>query len=464
MNYNLISDLFLTNDNSNETTFDINEIYTDELLHDNIHNGNLEYIVKYLTDGGNPSRIIMDQFSLLMCAVYFNQSSIVNILLMHGAYTESKNSRGETALDYATKFEKVSVYILTLLLDNNANYNNISNDGYRTTLQQCIGSSLTHSDNLKKDTQYIKLRLLLEYGADPNYKNELNQDALHYAVDKLEYPILVEILKLFIIYGGNINSLNWDNDSLLFRARIHGYKDIDTILFLLDWGANPYLKNKMGIDIFNLNYFEDRGRGLSNNDINEAINKKIEELHKTNVAYQMLNIAKGIEENPLEELSDDLLEKTYQKLLDEPYNSKLTLERKMEDLNDLEIYGKYVKRTNLSGGGVMDKVCIKCKKLNDCSGTCGLYCDHCKGKTMKKKYKSKLVDYQSENNPYLSYDDRNKNLYKKSMKTKSKLYAQRYRKYLKDKTKKEKQLYQHVRDQVLKPKFIDYDDEVEDLY
>lgn len=448
-----------------KNVINIDDIYTDELLHDNIRDGNLEYIVKYLSDGGNPSRIIIDEFSLLMCAVYFNQSSIVNILLMHGAYTESKNSRGETALDYATKFEKVSVYILTLLLDNNANFNNISNDGYRTTLQQCIDSSLTHSDNLKKDTQYIKLRLLLEYGADPNYKNELNQDALHYAVDELEYPISVEILKLFIIYGGNINSLNWDNDSLLFRARIHGYKDIDTILFLLDWGANPYLKNKMGIDIFNLNYFGDKGRGLSNNDINEAINKKIEELHKTNVAYQMLNIAKGIEENPLEELSDDLLEKTYQKLLDEPYNSNLTLERKMEDLNDLEIYGKYVKRTHLSGGGVMDKVCIKCKKLNDCSGTCGLYCDHCKGKTMKKKYKSKLVDYQSENNPYLSYDDRNKNLYKKSMKTKSKLYAQRYRKSLKDKTKKEKQMYQHIRDEVLKPKiYEEEEDDVEDLY
>ena len=449
-----------------ENIIDTNEIYTDGLLHDNIENGNLEYVVKYLSDGGNPNRIIIDEFSLLMCAVYFNKSSIVNILLMHSAYTESKNSRGETALDYAAKFNKVSVNILKLLLDNNANYKNISNDGFYTTLQQCINSLPIRSDNLKKDTQYIKLRLLLEYGADPNYKNELNQDSLHYAVDELEHPISEEILKLLIIYGGNINSLNWGGDSLLFRARLFAYKGMDTILFLLDMGADPYLKNEIGIDIFNLNYFEDRSRGLSTSDINNAINKKIEELHKTNVAYQMLNIAKGIEENPLEELSDDLLEKTYQKLLDEPYNSKLTLERKMEDLNDLEIYGKYVKRTHIYGGGVMDKVCIKCKKLNDCSGTCGVYCDHCKGKTMKKKYKSKLVDYQSDNNPYLSYDDRNKNLYKKSMKTKSKLYSQRYRKSLKDKTKKEKQMYQHVRDEILKPKIYEEEeeDDVEDLY
>ena len=112
----------------------IDDIYTDKLLHDNIDNGNLEYIVKYLSDGGNPNRIIMDEFSLLMSAVYFNQSSIVNILLMHGAYTESRNSRDETALDYAAKFNKVSVHILTLLLDNNANFNNISNDGYRNNI------------------------------------------------------------------------------------------------------------------------------------------------------------------------------------------------------------------------------------------------------------------------------------------------------------------------------------------
>jgi hypothetical protein len=46
-------------------------------------------------------------------------------------------------------------------------------------------------------------------------------------------------------------------------------------------------------------------------------------------------------------------------------------------------------------------------------------------KVKLKKYKLKLVDYLSENNPYLSYDDRNKNLYKKSMKTKSKLFYQK---------------------------------------
>jgi hypothetical protein len=51
------------------------------------------------------------------------------------------------------------------------------------------------------------------------------------------------------------------------------------------------------------------------------------------------------------------------------------------------------------------------------------------------------------------------------MKTKSKLYAQRYRKSLKDKTKKEKQMYQHIRDDVLKPKiYEEEEDDVEDLY
>ena len=45
-------------------------------IQDNIMNGNVDFIVKYISDDGNPNRILMDQFSLLMTAVYFNNISI----------------------------------------------------------------------------------------------------------------------------------------------------------------------------------------------------------------------------------------------------------------------------------------------------------------------------------------------------------------------------------------------------
>lgn len=65
--------------------------------------------------------------------------------------------------------------------------------------------------------------------------------------------------------------------------------------------------------------------------------KHINKIHKLNVAYQMLNIAKGISEDPLQELTDDVLEKIYKKLINEPYNAKITNNRVQEDLEDIRM-------------------------------------------------------------------------------------------------------------------------------
>jgi len=93
MDYETISNLFSNfnvnnDDNDNNDVFDVNIEYSDKDLHDNIMNGNLDYIIKYLNDGGNPNRIILDQFSLLLTAVYFNKKSIVNLLIKHNVDLE----------------------------------------------------------------------------------------------------------------------------------------------------------------------------------------------------------------------------------------------------------------------------------------------------------------------------------------------------------------------------------------
>jgi len=80
---------------------------------------------------------------------------------------------------------------------------------------------------------------------------------------------------------------------------------------------------------------------------------------------------------------------------------------------------------------LMAPVCKKCKVTNDCSGACGIYCDHCSGlskKTQKAKplsgnvFKKLLGDTE----PTPSTDKRTKQLYKKSMKTKADQATQDY--------------------------------------
>lgn len=359
MDYEIISNLFTNfnmddDDDNDDNYFDINIEYSDKDLHDNIMNGNLEYIIKYLSDGGDPSRVVMDEVSLLLAAVYFNQKSIINLLIKHNVDLEFEQSEGNTALGYAARFKHVDIDILKILLDAGADPNHLSQRAIRTRgnahtpLMSCIRSVNTNTQRGKD--YFDKLKLLLEYGADPNIVNGHGSNALFIAVDELcEREELSGTLKLLFIYGANIDSVDGYSDGILFRARLKYTPD--ALVLLLEWGADPYIRNKYGYDVFLDNYFGGNNNYIGNRPSHKKIfHKTIDRLHKTNVAYQMLAISKGLDdEHPIENLDEDTLYELYQSLLKQPYNPFLTRSRKFEDLNDIVAYGKYVK--NIKKGG-----------------------------------------------------------------------------------------------------------------
>jgi len=357
MDYEIISNLFsnfnMNNDDNvddNVDVFDVNIKYSDKDLHDNIMKGNLDYIVKYLSDGGSPSRVLMDNISLLLAAVYFNQKSIVNLLIKHKADLEYEEFNGETALGYAARFKNIDIDISKILLDAGANPNHLSQDAIKTRgnahtpLVLCIKSVNTNSQRGKD--YFDKLKLLLEYGADPNIVDGYGRNALFDTVDELyERDELSETLKLLFIYGANIDSVDNSGDGILFRARLQYTSD--ALLLLLELGADPWIENKQGINVFFDTYFSN-GRILPSH--KKILYETIDRLHKTNVAYQMLAISKGLDdEHPIENLDEDTLYEIYQSLLKQPYNPFLTRSRKFEDLNDIVTYGKYVKTIKKGG-------------------------------------------------------------------------------------------------------------------
>ena len=326
--------------------FDVNREYSDDDLHDNINNGNLQYIENYLSDGGDPSRIILGEFSLLLTAVYFNKKSIINLLIIHGVDLETEQSEGCTALGYAAKFNNISIDILKMLLDAGANPNH-----YSKTAEHKRGNSHTPlgfliNQGYRQKNFMDKLLMLLEYGANPNIKDGYGVNALHDAVTELDPPILSKTIKLLLIYGVDIDSVNSDGDSILFRARLNN--STDAFVTLLEWGADPWIKNSHGWNVFLDSYFDD-GRSRSRLNHSKILYETIDNLHKTNVAYQMLEFSKGLDnEEPIVD-EENLLEKIYLDLLEEPYNPILTRERKQEDLKDMEAYGKYVSRVKVGG-------------------------------------------------------------------------------------------------------------------
>ena len=58
----------------------------------------------------------------------------------------------------------------------------------------------------------------------------------------------------------------------------------------------------------------------------------------------------------------------------------------------------------------MKKVCLTCKKKKDCSGTCGLYCKHCKS-VSKMKYIATIIPLRRQSSSR-SYPSRTKHLFK----------------------------------------------------
>jgi ankyrin repeat protein len=256
----------------------------------------------------------------LINAIINGQTEKVEMYLNNGADPNYKTYNNDTALTVSLKFNKTTDILELLLLKNNINTNIIFNQGQDTPLNFCI-------KNMDKiDVERIKL--LLEYGADPNFGNIYEQKPLNvWAVNANPYNYSLKILNLLLLYGVNINSLNYNNETPLFRAAIRDNSFV--VHYLMINGADPYIKNNRNINVFNTS-------SVQYDQLNH-IKGLMEELHKKNVAYQMLNIAKGISEDPLQELTDDVLEKIYKKLINEPYNAKITSNRVQEDLEDIRM-------------------------------------------------------------------------------------------------------------------------------
>lgn len=89
------------------------------------------------------------------------------------------------------------------------------------------------------------IEFLIAEGADPKQKNKFGKNSLHNLV---ETPLVkdektIEIAKIFLEHGVNINTVADDGDSLLHAAAWHEKKK--TILFLIKKGVKRK-KNRIG--------------------------------------------------------------------------------------------------------------------------------------------------------------------------------------------------------------------------
>lgn len=163
----------------------------------------------------------------LLDAAYGGSPKKVNELLQKGADTNTKNEFGSTPFKLAVVGNNVNVVELFLQLgqDPNKESDEAIPDG--TPLM-----SAGANGNIEL------FKLLLKYGAKPDYPTSGKHTALMSAIGH------TEIFKILVNHGANIHARDNYGRTVLIWAALHGTEEV--VVLLCKMGADPQVKDKGG--------------------------------------------------------------------------------------------------------------------------------------------------------------------------------------------------------------------------
>ena len=343
-------------------------------------------------------------FNLCECSVGANEASdiklkhltynLVKSLVEAGAYVDALNRFDRSPLLYA--IINNNPVMVEVLLSFGANPNIETN--YKSYKEEG-GESLLHIASLFNQVESVKL--LLQYGAEINAKNNKLNTPLHYAC---ACSTSNEVVKLLIERGAEVNSLNEEGTTPIFNAVTQ--KNFDAINILLENNADiNIVSEKVGmtpliaaitkagrhhIDL--INFLIDKGA-----DVNIRINKyhppnQIELLHGAtplHIACKNLRYIDG-NLNHYEEVIKTLIKRGAEiNTVDFDGNTPLNV-MYLDDRNYIDMVGymlmKGANPTIENNDGVSPLSKAKAKTYN-CYNTVKLMKKYSKPKTTRKKAK-----------------------------------------------------------------------------
>ena len=169
--------------------------------------GNIKVMNYFLAQGADPNAADRAGLTALYSAAGSDYGlSTAAALLSHGAKPNAKNMHGGTALHQAAS--QGAIKVIELLLANKADVNAGNNEGY-TPLHGAISYG-------KNDTRKTVVEILLKGGANVNAKTTRDGETpFHKAIARGD----VEIVKLLLNYGADVNSVSKYGVSTLYFAR-----------------------------------------------------------------------------------------------------------------------------------------------------------------------------------------------------------------------------------------------------
>lgn len=137
---------------------------TGELIRDAARRDSDKYLKQLLREGADPNAADIHGYTPLMHAAMYGSDRAAEALITGGADIDAVSHSGITALHSAVTSSYASLRTLKLLLENKANPRVRSNDYGSTPLMSAV-----FRQNSPESIE--RVRILLEYGADPNDKN-----------------------------------------------------------------------------------------------------------------------------------------------------------------------------------------------------------------------------------------------------------------------------------------------------
>ena len=305
----------------------------DTLLHTSASKGRSEFVKELLDHHADASMKNSFGNTALMAASKGGYHDIVAMLLNHDAGIDQGNEDGTTALMIASlegHHEAVKI-----LLNHYAEVNLKNFDGYTALM---YASTKGHHEVVK---------ILLDYHADVNAQNNEGNTALHESLTTQITPNIVNVVKLLLSEGGDLEILNKENKAVLELAKKTQNQDIQSLV-------NETIEQK------NIEFLRNELKKRQAKQIVSKRKKKLKEISVLNNNVSQLQQKIRDEKERTEEL-----EKKVEMLLTEISNRNEKIENLKSELK-IKIEGEeYRSYEKLKQDVVYFEHCVKTENYDD---------------------------------------------------------------------------------------------------
>ena len=305
----------------------------DTLLHTSASKGRSEFVKELLDHHADASMKNSFGNTALMAASKGGYHDIVAMLLSHDAGIDQGNEDGTTALMIGSLEGHHEV--VKMLLNHHAEVNLKNFDGYTALM---YASTKGHHEVVK---------ILLDYHADVNAQNNKGNTALHESLTTQITPNIVNVVKLLLSEGGDLEILNKENKAVLELAEKTQNQDIKSLV-------NETIEQK------NIEFLRNE---LKKREAKQIVSKRKKKLKEISVLNN--NVSQLQQEIRDEKERTEELEKKVEMLLIEISNKKEKIENLKSEVK-IKIEGEeYRSYEKLKQDVVYFEHCVKTENYDD---------------------------------------------------------------------------------------------------